>query len=273
MQIVSEISSYNSLKKRLKEIAQFKELLYFFAWKDIRVKYKQAFLGFAWAVLQPFLLMLVFTMLAKAISLKTENIPYPVYAFAGIIFWNIFATSVQSAGNAVVSNAHIIKKIFFPKLFLPISSVIVSIFDFLVALLVLFALIIYYYPITSISWNALYLIPALVLVAITSIGAGVFFSALNVKYRDFKYIIPFIIQLGFFASPIIYQPLSFDNDIANFFYNTNPFVASMALIRYACFNISFSTEILIPGIVSSIFILIIGFFVFFKMEKNFADIA
>lgn len=268
-----EITTHKAFGVKIREIVEFRELLYFFAWKDIRVKYKQAVLGFLWAIIQPFLLMLVFTMLAQAVNLGAGLIPYPVFAFSGIIFWNVFANGVQTAGNAIVSNAHIIKKIFFPKLLLPISAVLVSLFDFFIAFLVLLALMFYYDIDVHFGNLLLYLFSALLLVVVTTTGTGILLSAFNVKYRDFKYIIPFVIQLGFFASPVIYPSLVITNPILSLLYNMNPFVGVMALVRFACFNTPFEISHVLPGVCTAIALFIVGLGVFFKMEKSFADIA
>jgi lipopolysaccharide transport system permease protein len=268
-----EITNRKSVSQKIREVLEFRELLYFFAWKDIRVKYKQAVLGFLWAILQPLLLMLVFTMLASAISLNSGTIPYPIFAFSGIIFWNIFASGVQTAGNSIVTNAHIIKKIFFPKLILPVSAVLVSIFDFLIAFLVLVAMMFYYSSEIQMRYRMFYLIPALLMVMLASFGTGTLLSAFNVKYRDFKYIIPFVIQLGFFASPVIYPSLTISNPLLALLYNANPFVGIMALVRFACFNMPFEISQIFPGLITAIVVFVVGIVVFFRMERNFADIA
>ncbi len=269
---MKKIRSKKTFNQRLKELVEYRELVYFFAWKDIKVKYKQAVLGFLWVIIQPILLMLVFTLFSKAVSIDTNGIPYPVFAFTGIIFWNIFASGVNASGNSIVMNANIIKKIFFPKLILPVSSIVVSLFDFTISFFVLIAML-FYFRVEIVFVNFFLFFPAVILIVITSLGVGLFLSALNVKYRDFKYIIPFFIQLLFFASPVIYPAISISNPFLSFIYNLNPMIASMEIVRTACFNMKLEIISIIPGIISSFIILIVGTIVFFKMEREFADIV
>jgi len=257
----------------LKELWNFRELIYFFAWKDVKIKYKQALLGVLWIVLQPVLLMLIFTIVGKAINFQTKEVPYPVFVFGGIIFWNIFASSVQSIGNSFVSNANILKKIYFPKLIMPISSFLVVLFDFLISFFV-FLLLLLWYGVSIDIWKVtLYFIPLLLMIALVTLGVGLFFASLNVRYRDVRYIIPFFIQLMFFATPIIYPMLHFQEGWKNVLYALNPYVAIMELVHYSFFHMPFHVEVLWYGLTSSLCIFFLGLMTFFITEKTFADIV
>lgn len=268
-----EITSKRNIKRGLFELFQYKELLYSFVWKDIKIKYKQALLGFLWVILQPLIMMLIFTLFAKAVKIDSGGIPYPVFAFSGLIFWNIFASGVQSAGNSIVVNANIIKKIYFPRLIMPIASILVSLFDFVIAFVFLIGLLIYF-GIPFDFLNIFCFIPiALIIAIIYSLGAGIWLASLNVKYRDFKYVIPFLIQLLFFASPVVYPSCLITNPLIKSFYYFNPYAGLLDIVRHAFFNspIDFF-NILISAFVA-LCILVIASFVFFRNENKFADIA
>lgn len=268
-----EINSKRSFKQSIIELNQYRELLYFFAWKDINIKYKQAVLGFMWVILQPVLLMLIFTFFAQAVNLSAGEIPYPVFAFSGLVFWGVFASGVQGAGNSVVVNANVIKKIYFPRIILPISSILVSLFDFLIGLLVLTCLMAYY----GISVNlfpALYFIPLAIIIGVVySLGTGIWLAALNVRYRDFKYVIPFMIQLLFFCSPIVYPTSIVTNSLVKDLYYLNPYAGVLDLVRHSLFGSPIDGIHVLISISVAFCIFILGVLVFSRSEKTFADIA
>jgi len=188
----------------LKELWQYRELFYFFTWRDIKVKYKQTYLGILWALLQPLGMMLIFTFLfSKTWKIDTTPVQYPIFVLAGLIIWNLFSTSVSHAGESMIKNANIISKIYFPRLIIPCSSILVALFDFLMGLLIFFVFcIIYKQPV---NWSALIYFPAgILLVLLAAFGTGTFLAALNVKYRDFRYTIPFFLQFFFFAYQVIF---------------------------------------------------------------------
>lgn len=268
-----EISSKRNFKRELVELFKYRELLYFFAWKDVKIKYKQALLGFLWVILQPLLMMLIFTFFAQAVKINSGIIPYPVFAFSGLIFWNIFASGVQSAGNSVVTNANVIKKIFFPRLIMPISSILVSLFDFLIAFIFLIGLLLYFKQ-TIYFFNIFCFIPlALIIAIVYSLGAGIWLASLNVKYRDFKYVIPFLVQLLFFASPVVYPSSLITNPLIKSFYYINPYSGVLDLVRHAFFNTPIDFINVLISSITALFIFIIAFFVFTRNENKFADIA
>lgn len=188
----------------LSELWRHRELLYFFTWRDVKVRYKQTLLGASWAILQPFMMMVVFTVfLGRMAQVDSGNIPYPVFVYAGLLPWTFFANATSNAGNSLVMAQQIITKVYFPRLAVPLASVGAAAVDFVIAFAMLVALMLFYgYKPT---WNILLVPPLLALLAVAASGAGTLLSALNVAYRDFKYTIPFLIQLWMFATPTVYM--------------------------------------------------------------------
>jgi len=255
----------------LKELWDARELFYFFTWRDIRVKYKQTFLGFAWAIIQPILMTLIFSL----IFIKNDfnlNVPYPIFVCSGFILWNIFATGISSAGNSMVTNANIIKKIYFPRLIIPISSILVSLFDFIMTLPLLIGMMIYYKICPSLG--NVWMLPCGILLAIFgTLGPGFLLAALNVKYRDFRYVIPFLIQFLFFASPVMYPIISFENRWVQELLAINPMYCAIALFRAFVTGRVLDPVLCSISFASVIFFLIMGIYVFRKTESYFADLA
>lgn len=269
-----EIKPQSKFSLGLKELWEYRELFYFFTWRDVKVKYKQTFLGVLWAIFQPLIMTVLFTLgFGKMITTQTQlSIPYPVFALSGFLLWNIFSSGLSNAGNSMVANANIIKKIYFPRLIIPISSILVSIVDFLMAFLVFIPVMIFYN--TKLIWQAIYLIPvSIALTVLAAFGLGVFLSALNIKYRDFRYILPFFIQALLFATPVIYPINISDNHLFNWLIRLNPMYAPIKFFR-SCFN-GFEVQVLdtLPSILCSLVILVIGIYYFRKTESYFADVA
>lgn len=258
----------------IKELVKYKELFYFFTWRDIKVKYKQTFLGFAWAILQPFTMMVIFSIFfGKALKVPSDGIPYPLFAFSGLMLWNVFSTGLSGAGNSMISNANIIKKIYFPRLIIPMSAILVSVFDFFMAFIVYIGLVFYFDY--SLSLKLIYLLPiSLLLTIIATFGPGTLIAAMNVKYRDFRYLLPFIIQVGLFVTPVIY-PMSM---VADKLWLTkllavNPMYAPISLIRNALVDKPLDMSNIGISIASSLILLLVGVFYFRKTEGYFADLA
>lgn len=269
-----EIKPQNKFGLGLRELWEYRELFYFFTLRDIKVKYKQTILGFLWAVLQPLILALLFSFfLGKAITNYTSlQMPYEVFALSGLVIWGIFASGLNNAGNSMVSNANIIKKIYFPRLIIPLSSVLVGLFDFIMA----FTVFIIYCLFKDISfgWQALIYFPlAVFLTCIATFGAGSLLAALNVKYRDFRYIIPFLIQLLLFLTPVIYPVSITKSPYLTMVLSLNPMSAPLEIFRA---SFTGGTVQLVPtmiSIASSVIMLIIGLVYFRKTEAYFADLA
>jgi lipopolysaccharide transport system permease protein len=269
-----EIKPQNKLSIGAKELWEYRELFYFFALRDIKVKYKQTVLGFLWAVLQPLILALLFSVfLGKAIANYTEiNMPYDVFALSGLVIWGIFSSGLNNAGNSMVSNANIIKKIYFPRLIIPLSAILVGVFDFLMAAVVF----IVYCLLKDVyfSWHAFIYFPlAMFLACVATFGMGCLLAALNVKFRDFRYLIPFLIQFLLFVTPVIYPSNIVKNVYVNTFVALNPMTAPLDVFRASFVGGQLNiTQDLISISVSIIF-LVVGLYYFRKTEAYFADLA
>jgi len=258
----------------LKELIRYKELFYFFTWRDIKVKYKQAALGFLWAVLQPLMMMLIFTLIfSKGLKVSSEGIPYPVFALSGLIIWNIFSTGLMNSANSMVANANIIKKIYFPRLIIPMSSILIALFDFCFAL-VIYLVVIFVYK-QPVNWFILlYALPLSIgLTILTTFGLGTLLSALNVKYRDFQYVIPFLIQFLLFINPVLYSSSIFKEGILSWVMKLNPLANAINLSRSAFTGQPVDWVGVGLGAMVASFLFFIGIYVFRKTEAYFADIA
>jgi lipopolysaccharide transport system permease protein len=188
----------------LKELWQYRELFYFFTWRDIKVKYKQTLLGITWALLQPLGMMIIFTFIfSRTLKIETGSIPYPVFVLTGLVLWGFFSSAVSHAAESMIQHANIIKKIYFPRLIIPCSAILTAFFDFLMSLVILVVLFIWY--LQPLSFTALFYFPAgIILICIAAFGFGTFLAALNIKFRDFRYVVPFLLQVMFFTSQVVY---------------------------------------------------------------------
>jgi lipopolysaccharide transport system permease protein len=271
-----EIKPAGKISLNLKEVWEYKELFYFFTWRDIKVKYKQTVLGFAWAVLQPTLMMLVFTFLfGKAIGAQSQiTLPYPVFVYTGLMLWGIFSGGLQAAGNSMVSNSNIIKKIYFPRLIIPMSSILVSIFDFLMTVIP-FAVLLFYFKV-EINWFRLIIFFPLstLIILLTTFGIGCFLAALNVKYRDFRYVLPFMIQFLMFASPVIYPVSIIKNETIKILLSFNPISIAIDIFRTVFDQTAtLNYQAVAIGLLLALLFLLIGIYYFRKTEAYFADLA
>ncbi len=269
-----EIKAQNKFSLGLKELWEYRELFYFFTLRDIKVKYKQTVLGFLWAVLQPLIMALLFTVfLGKAIgSYTTLSLPYDVFALSGLLLWGIFSSGLNNAGNSMVSNANIIKKIYFPRLIIPISAVLVGFFDFMMAftVFVLFCL----FRHVAFSWTALVYFPLGALLAcVATFGSGALLAALNVKYRDFRYIIPFLIQFVLFITPVIYPPDITNNVYLKGLMALNPMSAPLDIFRAGLYGCHLHPGMDVISLASSFVLFAAGLIYFKKTEAYFADLA
>jgi lipopolysaccharide transport system permease protein len=269
-----EIKPQKKLSLGLKELWSYRELFYFFAWRDIKVKYKQTFLGFLWAIFQPVLMTALFTLgFGNMISSQTNlEIPYPIFALSGFILWNIFSSGLSNSGNSMVSNANIIKKVYFPRLIIPVSSILVSLVDFVLAFIVFIPLAIYFK--VSFNLSIIYLLPLSVFLALFStLGLGMLLAALNVKYRDFRYVLPFFIQALLFVTPVIYPINITGKGIFNLLFHLNPMFAPIELFRAGFKGMPLDVNGVIISLVVSLILFLTGIIVFRKTESYFADLA
>lgn len=255
------------------ELWEHRELLYFYTWRDIKVKYKQTALGVLWVLLQPLVFMFLFTFLlnSKFSADLPDGLPYPVFVLTGLLCWNTFASAVNNAGNSMVTNAPIIKKIYFPRLIIPIASIAGAFIDLAVGCILYVVALLYYKPV--IHPALLMLVPvAVFLIFISSFGIGLFIAALNIKYRDFRYLLPFFVQTLMFVSPVLYPFTSF-NTSSKLLFSINPMYAPLELFRL---HLTGGAPELLPiliSITSSTIFLTIGIFVFRKTERYFADVV
>jgi lipopolysaccharide transport system permease protein len=238
------------------------------------VKYKQTFLGMAWVILQPFILMVVFTLFfSNLMGVPSDGIPYPIFAYSGLMLWYIFASGVNTAGNSMVTHANMIKKIYFPRLIIPIAAVMVSLFDFIMAFLVYIGILIYYqYPV-NIGQIVLFLPLAILVALVATAGIGSLLGALNVKYRDFRYIITFLIQVLFFLTPIIYPISIIKEPWGQKLLAINPMTGAIDLARAALIDKPVNWELIGISMISATLFLIIGLVFFRRTEAFFADVA
>ncbi|MDR7467981.1 MAG: ABC transporter permease [Armatimonadota bacterium] len=255
----------------VKELWEFRELLYFLAWRDIKIRYKQTVFGAAWAVIQPLVTMVIFTAIFHRFArITTGDIPYPVFAYAGLLPWNLFAGSLQRSILSLVGSTHLITRVYFPRQILPIAATFSAAVDFAVAFAVLIVMGVGYgVPPT---WRLLALPAAVAMVMLTAMGVGMWLSALNVKYRDVGHTVPFLIQVWMFASPVAY-PLSLVPGHLHGLYAINPMAGAIELFRWAVAGgPAPSVPLLAIGFGATLVLLAWGLFYFRQMERSFADI-
>jgi lipopolysaccharide transport system permease protein len=257
---------------KLHELWEYRELLYFLIWRDIKVRYKQTALGASWAIIQPVFTMLVFSLFFGHLGkIPSDGIPYPIFSFAALVPWTFFANGLGQSSNSLVGNANLITKIYFPRLIVPLASVFSGIVDFLLAFVVLLGMVLYYglVPTLNVFWLPLFVLLALV----TSLGVGLWLSALNVEYRDVRYVVPFITQFWLFATPIAY-PSSLLSQPWRTIYGLNPMVGVVEGFRWALLGTNTAPgPIIAVSSAAALVILVTGAFYFRRMEKTFADIV
>lgn len=256
-----------------RELWRYRELFYFFTWRDIKIKYKQTVLGFLWAILQPLMMMIIFTFFfGRALNIPSQKLPYPVYVFSGLLIWNLFSTGLNNASNSMINNSGIIKKIYFPRLIIPVSSILVALFDFVMAFILFAGILTLYHQ--SVSFWAILLWPVSVGIGVlATLGLGSWLAALNVKYRDFRYVIPFLVQILFFLTPVIYPISLLKYPILQYILVCSPIYAAIELFRYPLTGLAPDFYFLGTSLVSGFFFLLAGIFYFRSTEDFFADFA
>ena len=256
----------------LGELWEFRDLIYFLAWRDILVRYKQTVIGVLWAVLRPFMTIVIFTIVfGRLAKVPSGSLPYPVLALAGLLPWQLFATGFSESSGSVVGNAQLVSKVYFPRLIMPLSSIVSALADFVVAFVMMIALIAWYR--VPVSANVFWLPLFLVLCLITALGFGIWFAALFVRYRDVRHLTPFILQMGLYISPVGF-PTSIVPERWRFLYSLNPMVGVIDGFRWSLFggqNPIDGTALTI-SVVLSLAILISGVYYFRNTERLFADI-
>jgi len=255
----------------LTELWQYRELFYFLAWRDIKVRYKQTIIGILWAILQPFLTMVVFSIFfSRVAGISSGNIPYPIFIYTGLLFWNYFSNSLNAASGSLIAEQAVIKKIYFPKIIMPLASTLVYLIDFAFAVIILIGMMLYYHFSPTLLGIAL-LIPALIITFLSFSGLGLIFSAVNVKYRDVRYVLPFFTQLLIFITPVIYATSILGK--YQWLWYLNPMSGVIETMRAGLLGIgTINWGLFSSSLILSILLFCFGIFYFKKSEKNFADL-
>ena len=254
------------------ELWRYRELIFFLTWRDIKVRYKQAVLGVAWAVLQPLLTVAIFTIIF-GVLLKTpsQGLPYPLFALSALLPWQLFATALQRSSVSLVGNANLLTKIYFPRLAIPLSTVFAALVDFGVSLVVLLGVMAYYgfWP----GWHILWLPLIIVFTLLTALSVGLWFSALNVQYRDIQHMVPFVVQVWMYASPIVYPTETIPAGVWRMIYGLNPMVGVIQGFRWALLGGDPPDLTMLISVGVVILLLVSGIYYFRRMEKTFADVV
>jgi lipopolysaccharide transport system permease protein len=255
----------------LKSLWAYRELLYFLTWRDVKVRYKQTLLGAAWAIIQPLFTMIIFSIFfGKLAGMPSDGIPYPLFAYAGLLPWTFFSNAVNGSGNSLVGSANLITKVYFPRMIIPGAAVAAGLVDLLVAFVILIVLMVYYQVGVTVH---ILMLPALTLLTtLLAIGVGMWMSALNVKYRDIRYALPFAIQLWMFATPIIY-PLSLVPERWQWLLKINPLTGIIEGFRSSFFSRPFDWQSLSISALITLVVLIYAAYDFRRMERTFADVV
>ena len=257
---------------RLHELWEYRELMYFLTWRDIKVRYKQTVLGAAWAIIQPFFTMVIFSIFfGRLAQIPSDGIPYPIFAYAALVPWTFFSNGLTQSSNSLVNSANLLKKVYFPRLVIPLSSVLSGVVDFVLAFAVLLGMMLLYgiVPTANMLW-----LPFLLLLAfVASLGVGLWFSAMNVQFRDVRYTIPFLTQFWLFATPIAY-PSSLLSESWRIFYGLNPMVGVVEGFRWALLGTETAPgPMILVSSCAAVMILVGGAFYFRRMERTFADVV
>ena len=251
-------------------VLAYRELLYFLAWRDVKVRYKQTLLGVVWVLLQPVLTTLIFTILFARFAASTgETIPYPLFAFCGFVLWTFAGNAISNAANSLTNHTGLITKVYFPRLIVPFAAVAASFVDLLISLAILLIVLIVFGA--KISWTIVFAPFFILLLILFALGLGTLFAALNVRFRDVKFVLPFALQILMFASPVFYS-LDFLPERARFWWKFNPLTGMLNGFRSAIFGIEFDVLAISVSVISTFFLFIAALFVFRRMEDDFADL-
>jgi lipopolysaccharide transport system permease protein len=253
-----------------RELWQYRELLYILAWRDVKVRYKQASLGAAWAVLQPLVMMGIFTLVFSRIgNVSTQDVPYPVFAFAGLVPWTMFSNGLGSASSSLVNNVSLVSKVYFPRLVIPVGAVLAWVPDFVIGSLVLFVIMAAYGTVPAVTAT---LLPLLLLAAIVSTASmAVWFSALNVAYRDVRYLVPFLIQVGLFITPVAYPTASIPAKLS-WLAGLNPMTWVVDLSRWMLLGTSSPWHTSLISVATTVVLFVSGMYYFRRVQEFFADV-
>ncbi|MEJ2582460.1 MAG: ABC transporter permease [Acidobacteriota bacterium] len=263
---------------RLRDLWEYRDLLYFLVWRDVKVRYKQTVLGAAWAILQPTLTMVVFTIFFGGIAgISSDGLPYPIFSYAALLPWTFFAQGLSQSSNSLVGSQNLITKVYFPRLIIPLAAVLSGVVDFFLAFLVLLAMMAFYgiWPGLAIIWLPLFLALAFT----TALGVGLWMSALNVEYRDVRYVVPFLVQIWLFITPVIYPTSAVTDRLESiglpaWLYGLNPMVGVVEGFRWALLGVgSRPGPLILASAAVTALITVSGAFYFRRMEQTFADVV
>jgi lipopolysaccharide transport system permease protein len=250
----------------------YRELLYFLTWRDIKVRYRQTVLGFAWAIIQPVFMMIVFSLFFGTLAkVPSENVPYPLFNYAAVLPWTLFASGITRSSSSLVQDVNLIQKVYFPRLLMPLAGILSPLVDFAIAFVILIGLMLYfgYYPGVTMLW----ILPFLILELMLALGIGLWLSAINVEYRDVGYTIPFLIQLGLFASPVVYSSTFVPERFQTAYGLINAMAGIIEGFRWAILGTKPPSYLLLASIAIILVIFVSGAFYFRRREKLFADVA
>ena len=268
--VIAPTRGWVSLK--LGELWEYRELLYFLVWRDVKVRYKQTILGVAWAVIQPLFTMIVFSVVfGKLARISSDGTPYPIFSFAALVPWTFFAAGMSSSSNSLVGSAHFVKKVYFPRLVIPIATVLTAVVDLAIALVMLLVMMAYY-QITP-TWNVVFLPLFILLAFISALGIGLWLSALNVKYRDVRYVVPFMVQLWMYATPVVY-PSSLLDEPWRTAMGLNPMAGVVEGFRWSLLGVDNAPGAMFAASALTACVLFIGgAFYFRRTERSFSDLV
>ena len=254
----------------LSELWVYRELFYFLTWREIKVRYKQTMLGAAWAIIKPLLMMVVFTLFfGNLMKVPSQGIPYPIFSYAALLPWTMFAESITKSSNSLVQDRNLVQKVYFPRLVMPLASILSTLVDFAIAFIILIGMMFYfgYPPTIQMLW-----LPAFIILAMmAALGVGLWLSAINVQYRDVRYTTPFLVQLWLFASPVIYSSTLLPERFQAI-YGLNPMAGVIEGFRWALLSTEPPGSLITVSVIIVILLLISGAFYFRRMEKTFADV-
>lgn len=258
------------IKLDLSDLWAYRELLYFLIWRDVKIRYKQTAIGVMWAILQPIVTTAIFTVLFSTFArFDTKEIPYPLFALSGLMIWLFVHTSVTIASGGFVNNANLVTKVYFPRLIVPVAATLACVFDLIFSFAILVILMLYYG--TTLTWQIVFAPVFVILAVLQTIAFGTLFSALNVKYRDVKFVLPFLLQIWMIASPIFY-PTTLLSEKWKLVFAINPLTGILEGFRSSLFGTSFDRNVIAISIISVLVISLFSLLVFKKMEDDFADL-
>jgi lipopolysaccharide transport system permease protein len=257
---------------RIQELWDYRELLWFLAWRDVKVRYKQAFLGVAWAIFQPLLTVVIFSIIFGQLAhLPSDGIPYPVFSIVALLPWQLFSSGLQRISTSLVNSATLLTKVYFPRLIIPLAAATVGLIDFVIGLAIALGVMAYYG--IHLTWAALWVLPLVGLTLLAALAAGLWLAALNVQYRDVQQLLPFLIQVWMYASPVAYSAALITSARGKLIYGLNPLAGIVEGFRWAMLGTRPPNQLMLASLVVLAVLLVSGLYYFRRMERTFADVV